>query len=129
MLASGLYNIAAHPDLIKIFSVEPFHLWLQKPESQVQVRHCLETLKAQGMAMEISSAGLRKACGEIYPCPEIMQMARELSLPVTFASDAHNVQDIAYGFDQLARYARSFGFEEYVHFVRGRCFSHSIPDV
>ena len=128
MLKCGLYNIAAHPDLIKIFSVEQFHHWLQKPESLAQIRHCLEILKAQGMAMEISSAGLRKACREIYPCPEIMQMARELSLPITFASDAHNVHDIAYGFEKLASYARSFGFEEYVHFVRGRCLTHTLPD-
>ncbi|MCR5813611.1 MAG: histidinol-phosphatase [Desulfovibrio sp.] len=129
MLACGLYNIAAHPDLIKIFSVEQFHLWLQKPESQGTIRHCLETLKAKGMAMEISSAGLRKECREIYPCPEIMQMARELALPVTFASDAHNVHDIAYGFDELARYARSFGFTEHGHFERGRWLAQPIPEV
>ena len=69
MLRSGLFNIAAHPDLIKIFSVEQFHIWLAKPESLAHIRRCLTALRDAGMAMEISSAGLRKTCREIYPAP------------------------------------------------------------
>lgn len=116
MLSSGLFNIAAHPDLIKIFSVEQFHIWLAKPESLQQLRRCLTTLRNAGMAMEISSAGLRKACREIYPAPPIMALAAELRLPVSFASDAHSSDDVAYGFARLASYAKAFGFTEHVIF-------------
>lgn len=120
MLSSGLFNIAAHPDLIKIFSVEQFHIWLAKPESLQQLRRCLTTLRNAGMAMEISSAGLRKACREIYPAPPIMALAAELRLPVSFASDAHSSDDVAYGFARLASYAKAFGFTEHVIFEKGR---------
>ena len=120
MIRSGLFNIAAHPDLIKIFSVEQFHIWLAKPESQMLVRRGLTALLQQGMGMEISSAGLRKACREIYPAPPIMVMAAELGLPVSFASDAHGTEDVGYGFARLASYARAFGFQEYAVFDRGR---------
>ncbi|MBQ3060120.1 MAG: histidinol-phosphatase [Desulfovibrio sp.] len=120
MLRSGLFQIAAHPDLIKIFSVEQFHIWLDRPESQDRVRQCLTVLRDAGMAMEVSSAGLRKACREIYPAPLIMRMAAELHIPISFASDAHGVDDVAYGFARLASYAKAFGFREHVLFDRGR---------
>lgn len=70
--------------------------------------------------MEISSAGLRKACREIYPAPPIMALAAELRLPVSFASDAHSSDDVAYGFARLASYAKAFGFTEHVIFEKGR---------
>lgn len=123
MLASGLFQIAAHPDLIKIFSVEQFHIWLAKPASRALVRECLVALRDSGMAMEISSAGLRKACGEIYPAPEIMEMAADLSLPVSLASDAHCMGDVAGGFDRLMVYAKSFGFTSQTIYERGRAMS------
>ena len=77
-------------------------------------------LRDAGMAMELSSAGLRKACREIYPAPPIMALAAELGLPVSFASDAHGVDDVAHGFARLASYAKAFGFREHVFFDKGR---------
>lgn len=123
MLRSGLFQIAAHPDLIKIFSVEQFHIWLDKAESQSLIRRCLMALRDSGMAMEVSSAGLRKACREIYPAPPIMRMAAELGLSISFASDAHGIDDVGYGFARLASYARTFGFKEHLFFEHGRITS------
>lgn len=120
MIESGLFNIAAHPDLIKIFSVDRFHIWLAKPESMELVKKGLRALKNRGMAMEISSAGLRKACGEPYPCAPIMRAASELELPISLASDAHNVNDVAGAFTRLASYARAFGFREQTIFDHGK---------
>lgn len=120
MIRSGLFTIAAHPDLIKIFSVERFHIWLARPESMALIRQGLMALRTAGMSLEISSAGLRKPCREIYPAPPIMALAAELNLDVSFASDAHASEDVAYGFARLANYARTFGFTESVYFERGR---------
>lgn len=120
MLESGLFQIAAHPDLIKIFSVQNFREWLERPQSQALVHKCLRALKASGMAMEISSAGMRKACGEFYPCPAIMRMAKELGLYVSLASDAHSAEDVASLFPELAAYAKQFGFDKQAVYRRGR---------
>lgn len=125
MLGSGLFQIAAHPDLIKIYSRDQFHAWLDRPENLLLVRNCLVELRNSGMAMEISSAGLHKACQEIYPCPQIMKMAAELELPVSLASDAHCVEDVCYGFDALAGYAKSFGFTTQAVYQHGK--KRSIP--
>lgn len=120
MIESGLFDIAAHPDLIKIFAAERFRAWLETPKNREKVLRRLRALKASGMAMEISSAGLRKACREIYPGPVITRMAADLKIPISMASDAHNVADVAYAFDELERYAKSFGYDGYVIYRRGK---------
>lgn len=112
MAESGLYRIVAHPDLIKIFTVNEFRLWLAKSGSLDLVRDALCAVRDAGMAMEISSAGLRKPCREIYPGPEILRLAADLSVPISFGSDGHCVNTIATGFDQLAPYAASVGYRE-----------------
>lgn len=119
MLQSGLFQIAAHPDLIKIYSVQKFHRWLERSSSRELVLKCLRALKERGMAMEISTAGLRKACGEFYPCPEIMAMAAELDLNISLASDAHNIKDIASFFPELAEYAKKYGFDRQAFYRHG----------
>ena len=119
MIASGMFQIAAHPDLIKIFSVDDFHRWLELPASMDLVGDALTAVRDAGMAMEISSAGLRKSCREIYPGPKILHLARNLGLPITFASDSHATDQVAWNFDTLARYAASEGWTESLVFCRG----------
>jgi histidinol-phosphatase (PHP family) len=110
MCESGLFHIAAHPDLVKIFSIDDFNLWLDTDEAAPLLRRALTALRAAGMLLEVSSAGLRKPCREIYPGPRIMAVAAELGLNIAFASDAHCVNTPAFAFAELARYAASFGY-------------------
>lgn len=119
MAETRLFNIVAHPDLIKIFSVEDFHAWLDLPGSMDLVKDALIAVRDAGMAMEISSAGLRKPCREIYPGPKILHLARELDLPITFASDSHATEQVAWGFDKLAEYAAAEGWTESLVFHKG----------
>ena len=59
---SGLADVLAHPDLVKIFG--------RRPEPEV-VEACHEEavvgIAEGGMAVEVSTAGLRKPVGELYP--------------------------------------------------------------
>jgi histidinol-phosphatase (PHP family) len=110
MCASGLFHIAAHPDLVKIFSMEDFNLWLDTDEALPPLRRALTALRDAGMLLEVSSAGLRKPCREIYPGPRIMAVAAELGLDIAFASDAHCAATPAFAFAELARYAAAFGY-------------------
>ena len=118
MAETGLFNIVAHPDLVKIFSIDDFRAWLDRPESMKLVRQALTAVKEAGMAMEISSAGLRKPCREIYPGPKILRLARELELDIPFASDSHCTEQVAWNFDKLAAYAASEGWRESMVFTR-----------
>lgn len=112
LIESGLAQIIAHPDLIKIFSRESFDRWLDTPEAESALRRAFGLLRERGLIMEISSAGLRKPCAEIYPGPRIMRLAAELGLKVCLSSDAHATNQIAFAFDQLEAYAREYGYAE-----------------
>lgn len=119
MAETRMFNIVAHPDLIKIFSVDDFHRWLDAPGSMDLVGDALCAVRDAGMAMEISSAGLRKPCREVYPGPKILKLAHSLGLPVTFASDSHATEQVAWNFDTLARCAAAEGWKESLVFCRG----------
>ncbi|MCL6650640.1 MAG: double zinc ribbon domain-containing protein, partial [Chloroflexi bacterium] len=60
--ASGLFDVLAHPDLVKIFGFRP-------PETVVaeEFAATVEAARQAGVCLEVSSAGLRKPVGEIYP--------------------------------------------------------------
>ncbi len=122
MARSGLFNIAGHIDLIKIFSIQHFNEWVKEKSSQELIASTLMDIKQANMAMEISSAGLRKMCKEIYPGPTIMGLAADLNLPISFGSDAHNRSDVAASFDKLEKYARSYGYTHSVWFCKGQMF-------
>ena len=76
----------------------------------------LTAIRDNGLVMEISSAGLRKPCNEIYPHPAIMRLASDLGVKISFGSDAHCPNTPAYAFDQLEAYARSYGYTSSVIF-------------
>ncbi|MDL2216804.1 histidinol-phosphatase [Desulfovibrio sp. OttesenSCG-928-M14] len=110
MCQTRLFQIAAHPDLIKLFTVEDFRAWIDSGEGEPFIKNALIAMKDNGVIMEISSAGLRKPCREIYPGPRIMALAAELELPISFGSDAHCANTPAYAFRMLAKYAAHFGY-------------------
>ncbi len=117
MAASGLFHAAAHLDLVKIFSMERHARWLASEEGRRAAERAVDALARAGMVMEISSAGLRKPCKEIYPGPLFMDLARERETPICFGSDAHAVEQVAFAFDKLEAYAREAGFDHAVRFT------------
>lgn len=123
MANSNMFQILAHPDLIKIFSVASFHAWL--PSNLKLVEEALLAVKEANMAMEISTAGMRKPCAEIYPCHPIMEIAQKINIPISFASDGHCVNTIAFNFTTLAQYAKEYGYSESLYFVQNK--THNIP--
>lgn len=110
MVRSGLMNIVAHPDFIKVRCPESFHAWLDMPGSLELIRGMLCAMRECGVALEVSSAGLRKDFAEPYPAPAIMRLAAAEGVSISFGSDAHATADVAFAFDHLAAYARSFGY-------------------
>lgn len=110
LAASGFVDVVAHPDFIKVCCYDDFQDWLRQPGSLDIVARALEAMRQQDVAMEVSSAGLRKAFHEPYPGPAIMGLAADLGLDICFGSDAHAAAETVSHFDDLARYARSYGF-------------------
>ena len=59
-----------------------------------------------GVALEISTAGLRKPVGELYPDPALLA-----GRPITLGSDAHAPELVGEGFEHALELARSAGYE------------------
>ena len=117
MAASGVTQVASHPDFIKLRAFDDFHAWLALPESRAPLAAAMEALSRTGTAMEGSAAGLRQGFAEPYPAPPLMRLAREAGVDICFGSDAHTPADIGRQFTELAAYARSFGFTDSVIFI------------
>jgi histidinol-phosphatase (PHP family) len=92
---SGFFDVMAHPDLVKIFDRWPerrlvVDLWYQ----------AVEAIKEGGVAVEVSTAGLRKPVGQIYPDHDLLYLLYHDGVPITLASDAHVPELVGHGFDQ-----------------------------
>ena len=99
LAASGHVDVLAHPDLAKIFKRRPGRI---------------EYPVLDGVALEISTAGLHKHVGELYPDPAML-VGRP---PITLASDAHAPQNVGRDFDQALAFARAAGYETITVFDR-----------
>ncbi len=92
--ASGVCDVFAHPDLVKIAGHRP-----AVPDEFYD--RIAEAAVASGMAAELSSAGWRKPVGEEYPAPPLLRRFVERGVPLTTASDAHTLPDVAERADDL----------------------------
>ena len=109
---SGLFDIIAHADLCKKFCFYP------KQDCTHLFQRFLEAAKRGGVAMELNTAGLRKDCKEIYPSPQIVQLAAHLGVPITFGSDAHAPDQVGMAFAQAVELARNAGHTQCCRFTR-----------
>jgi len=92
--ATGMFDIIGHPDLIKKFGHRPTPDNERVMAAQQQM---LQAVQQSGAALEISSAGLRKPVGEIYPHPDIVAEATRLGIPFAYGSDAHAPSEVGHG--------------------------------
>ena len=112
---SGLFDILAHPDLVKVFgSGHP------PPEGDLRRFYelAIEGIAESGIAVEVSTAGLRKPAGEIYPSPAFLEMALQAGAQVALSSDAHAPEDIGAGYDRAVELLREAGVDELCVFER-----------
>ncbi|WP_343840259.1 histidinol-phosphatase HisJ family protein [Salinibacillus aidingensis] len=105
---SELFDFVGHIDLIKIFSYKPD----DQNFVEKQYDRAVEALAKSGTCIEISTAGLRKPVGEIYPDPILLQKCYEAGVGIVTCSDAHAPKHVGYAFDQSLELARSIGYKE-----------------
>jgi histidinol-phosphatase (PHP family) len=112
---SGLVDVLAHPDLVKIFR--------ERPSADVVSLHYEETadaIEAAGVAIEVSTAGLRKPVAELYPDPDFLAACHSRGVTATTASDAHVPDDVGRDFDQAVELLREAGYETVTAFEARR---------
>jgi histidinol-phosphatase (PHP family) len=110
MACSGLFDFLAHVDLVKKFGF--------RPEGDL-TRFYEETLTAiadHDLAIEVSTAGLRKECREIYPSRHFLELAHARHIPVLINSDSHQPEEVGYAFADALTLIKEVGYTEVVKF-------------
>jgi histidinol-phosphatase (PHP family) len=107
--STGMFDILAHPDLVKVWGNGA-------PSPDGDLRRFYELampgIEAADLAIEVSTAGLRKPVGEIYPSVDFLRMCLDLGKPVALSSDAHVPEDLGHGYDKAVEYLRGLGVDE-----------------
>ncbi len=105
LAATGAVDVLAHLDLAKIFGRRP-----PPPLLEELYASLAEAAAAAGVAVEISTAGLRKPVGEMYPDPALLAACARRGVAITTASDAHEPALVGADFDRALALARSAGY-------------------
>ena len=120
--ASGLFDVLAHPDLVKYWSrpappeassgaqrANP-----RVPEGDLRRYYelAMDGIAQSGIAVEVSTAGLRKPAGEIYPATAFLAMALEAGAPVALSSDAHRPEDVGADYERALELLEGLGVRE-----------------
>jgi histidinol-phosphatase (PHP family) len=112
---SGLFDILAHPDLVKVWGPRR-----PRPEGDLRRYYepAVQAIADTGIAVEVSTAGLRKPAQEIYPAPAFLAMCVEAGAPVALSSDAHRPEDVGADYERALELLESVGVSELSVFER-----------
>ena len=110
---SGLFDVLAHPDLVKVWgragrmpSRDPRHFY----------EPAVEAIADSGVSVEVSTAGLRKAVGEIYPSDPFMEMCVDAGATFALSSDAHEPGQLGFEYPAAVDFLARHGVREIATF-------------
>ncbi len=115
---SGLFDILAHPDLVKVWgTAHPQRPW---PEGDLRRYYepAVEAIAEADVAVEVSTAGLRKRVRELYPAQAFLEMCIDAGAPVALSSDAHRPEDVGADYPQALELLDRVGIDELCVFQR-----------
>jgi histidinol-phosphatase (PHP family) len=117
LVRSGLFDIVSHPDLVKIWGEDR-----PAPERDPRFHYepFAQALAESDVAVEVSTAGLRKPVGEIYPSRTLAEMCREAGAEFALSSDAHAPDQVGYGYEHALEFLDELGVERICVFEHRR---------
>ncbi len=113
--ASGMFDILAHPDLVKMWGAER-----PRPEGDLRrfYDRAMEGIAESGIAVELSTAGLRKPVGEMYPDRAFLEMVVDAGNPIALSSDAHTPEQLGHEYGRAVELLTDLGVKEIAVFER-----------
>ena len=111
---SGMFDILAHPDLVKVWG------GATRPDGDLRRFYelAMEGIEDSDVAIEVSTAGLRKPVGELYPARAFLEMCLEAGRPVALSSDAHLPEQVGHAYDRAVDWLHEVGVAEVAVFDR-----------
>jgi histidinol-phosphatase (PHP family) len=94
---SGLFDILSHPDLVKVWGAR-----VPVPDGDLRrfYERAMDGIAESDVAVEVSTAGLRKPVGEIYPAPTFLEMCVDAGRAVALSSDAHTPDQLGHEYER-----------------------------
>lgn len=102
--SSGLFDVMAHPDLVKKFGHRP------ATDATALYDEAAAAFAAAGVAAELSTAGLRKPVGEAYPSEGFLAALARHNVPISLGSDAHAPAEVGHAFEDAVSILRRTGY-------------------
>jgi histidinol-phosphatase (PHP family) len=105
-ISSGLFDIIAHCDLIRIYGY--------KPDMNLEplYKKLARAMKTHNVAFEVNTNGRNRPLADFYPDRRFLHIFREENVPVCVNSDAHMPSRVGQYFDEAYELLRYIGFTE-----------------
>ena len=106
---SGLFDVMAHPDLVKVHGGGR-----PRPDGDLRRYYepAVEAFADAGVAVEMSTAGLRKPAGELYPARGFLEMVVDAGCPIALSSDAHVPDQLGFRYEDAVGALEDAGVRE-----------------
>ena len=111
MSKTNHFNIVGHLDLLKVFN------YLPKKDIKSLAQNTIKQIKKSNMILELNGAGLRKPIKEQYPSKQLLELAFEYDIPITFSSDAHSIEQVGFGYESCVELAKKVGYTKCGYFI------------
>lgn len=103
---SGLFDIIAHCDLIRIYGFKPTF------DPEYLYRSLAKCLKAHDVTYELNTNGRNRPLGDFYPDRRYLHIFCEEGVAVCVNSDAHFPARVAQHFDEAYELLKNAGYSE-----------------
>jgi histidinol-phosphatase (PHP family) len=106
---TGMFDILAHPDLVKVWGSG-----VPRPDGDPRrfYERAMDGIAASDVAIEVSTAGLRKPVREIYPAADFLEMCLDAGRPVALSSDAHLPEQVGFEYERALDWLDGLGVRE-----------------
>jgi len=103
-------EVVGHFDLIRIFDPE-YRQRLRKPEIEEKIIRNLQLIKKYNLIMDFNTRSLLKGADEPYITGHILQMAKDLDIPVVPGDDSHGLDNVHINLDRAIAILEEYGFD------------------
>jgi histidinol-phosphatase (PHP family) len=111
-VASGIFDIIGHCDLIRIYGYKP------SADFEPLYRKLARAMKKADVAFEVNTNGRNRPLADFYPDRRFLKVFREENVPVCVNSDAHMPFRVGQYFDEAYDLLRYTGFTEMAVFEK-----------